>query len=126
MLLKKSDVAEKEGEKNEGAQGKDQSSNKAKELIGEAPYPKHFKTVQVAPDASRLGDHIDIVDSPLLRELKKNNIKIHLLQAIKDIPELNELIKSLFIKPHGRKMKFPSTIQVGTKLIDILSGRLLP
>lgn len=76
---------------------------------------------QKAPNSSRL-DHTNLIDSSLLWELKKINIEISLLQAIKDIPKINQLIKSLYVKTPG----FPPTIQLGTKLTDVLLGRLLP
>lgn len=48
------------------------------------------------------------------------------MEAIKDIPKINQLIKSLYVKTPRRKRKFSPTIHVGTKLTDVLSGRLLP
>lgn len=89
------------------------------------PYPKRFKKDQEALDNSK-DDHDDIINSQLLKELKKINIEIPLLQAIKDIPKTNNMIKTLSIKTLGRKKRMPPIIQVGAKITDVLDERSLP
>ncbi|KAH9319992.1 hypothetical protein KI387_021761, partial [Taxus chinensis] len=56
--------------------------------------------------------------------LRKLNIEIPLLQAIKNIPKLNKLIKMLCLKILGRKKQYPKTIKVDGKLVDLLAGKL--
>ncbi|KAH9320498.1 hypothetical protein KI387_015137, partial [Taxus chinensis] len=77
------------------------------------PFPERFK------------EAIEIKESELVQELRKLNIEIPLLQAIKDIPELNKLIKILCLKNLGRKKQYPKTIKVDGKLVDLLVGKLL-
>ena len=48
----------------------------------------------------------------ILNELKNICVKISLLQAIKDIPIYNKVIKELYIKSPGKKQKDPITIHV--------------
>ncbi|KAH9296646.1 hypothetical protein KI387_044226 [Taxus chinensis] len=79
----------------------------------ETPFPERFK------------EDIEIKESELVQELRKLNIEIPLLQAIKDIPELNKLIKILCMKNPGRKKQYPKTIKVDGKLADLLAGKLL-
>jgi len=64
------------------------------------------------------------VESELLQEIKQLNIEIPLLQAIKDVPELNQFIKQYCIKMQGRKKNFPPTIQVEGKVVDLLEGEI--
>jgi len=62
----------------------------------------------------------------LFKELKKLNISIPILQAIKEVPELNKRVKELCIRKGGRRKKdYPNTIQVDGKEADLLFGKLL-
>jgi hypothetical protein len=52
-------------------------------------------------------------------------IHIPLLQAIKDVPNLNRFIKDDCIKRPGRKRKDSPTINVLGKLDDLILGNLI-
>jgi hypothetical protein len=59
--------------------------------------------------------HRDIED-----ELRNVCIKIPLLQAIKDIPIYEKIIRDLFIKKPGRKKKEPPLVQVVGQLFEFI------
>lgn len=64
-------------------------------------------------------------ESELLKELKQLNIVVKVLLAIKDVPELNRLVKEMCLKKVGRKKRaFPKTIQIDGKVADLLSEKL--
>ena len=58
-----------------------------------------------------------------MNELKNIYIKIPLLQAIKDIPIYNKVIKELCIKRPGNKQKEPLTIHVIGEIFECLTNQ---
>lgn len=52
-------------------------------------------------------------------------MNIPLLQAIKEIPIYNSLIKKSCIKKPGRRKKYPPTMNVIEKLVDLILARVL-
>jgi hypothetical protein len=56
-----------------------------------------------------------------LNELKNICVNIPLLQAIKDIPIYNKVVKELCIKKLGRKQKDPPTIHLIGELYEYIS-----
>lgn len=75
---------------------------------------------------NRLEIHPLDLESKLLKELRKFNISVPILQAIKEVYELNKMVKELCIRKGGRRKKFyPKTIQVDGKLVDLLLGKLV-
>ena len=61
-------------------------------------------------------------ETELLGELKNLCVKIPLLQAIKDVPIYNKLIKEKLSKHCGRRKKDSSTINVIVQLFDLMLG----
>ena len=61
-------------------------------------------------------------ETELLGELKNLCVKIPRLQAIKDVPIYNTLIKEKFFKHPGRKNKDTPTINVIGQLSDLILG----
>ena len=55
-----------------------------------------------------------------MNKLKNIYVKIPLLQAIKDIPIYNKLIKELCIKRPGKKQKDPPTINVIGQMFECM------
>ena len=58
----------------------------------------------------------------LLGELKHLCVKISLLQAIKDVPIYNRLIKEKFFRHPGRRKRYGPTIVVIGQLSDLMLG----
>lgn len=52
------------------------------------------------------------------------NIKIPLIQAIKDISIYTKIVRDLCLKKSGKKRKDPQTIHVLGNLVDIMSGNI--
>jgi hypothetical protein len=77
------------------------------------PYPKIL-----AIEKPTIRPEFDI-----LNELKNICVKIPLLQAIKDIPIYNKVIKELFIKKPGRKQKDPPTVHFIGELSEYISEK---
>lgn len=59
----------------------------------------------------------------ILDELKNVYVKIPLFQAIKKIPIYAKTIKKLCIRKTGKKIKYPTTIQVIGKLASLMSTK---
>ena len=59
----------------------------------------------------------------ILDELKNSYVKIPLLQEIKDIPIYEKTIKELCIKKNGRRKRDPPTIQVISRLVNLMSTK---
>ena len=73
-------------------------------------------------------DHQESEPNPeedeLLGELKQLCVKIPLLQAIKDVPIYNKLVKEKCFKHPGRRKKYASTINVIGQLSDLMLGQV--
>jgi len=61
-------------------------------------------------------------ETELLGELKNLCVKIPLLQAIKDVPIYNKLIKDKCFKHLGRQRRYTPTINVIGQLFDLMLG----
>ena len=57
-------------------------------------------------------------------KLRNLCVKIHVLQALGDIPILAKIIMDLCIKKPGRKRKQPSKIQVGGQISTLITNHL--
>ncbi|KAH9287556.1 hypothetical protein KI387_031673, partial [Taxus chinensis] len=99
MVVPKKDVKEKD---------KEPDSNST-----ETPFLERFK------------ESIKTKESELVQEIRKFKIEIPLLQEIKAILELNELIDMLCLKRPGKKNQYPGIIKVDGKFADLLTGKLL-
>lgn len=66
---------------------------------------------------------IILLDYNMMDELRSVCIKIHLLQAIKEIPFFAKTIKELTTQRSGRKRKDIKRIQPVGKIVDIRMGR---
>eukprot|EP00253_Pinus_taeda_P015639 PITA_15639 len=64
-------------------------------------------------------------EDELLGELKQLCVKIPLLQAIKDVPIYNKLIKEKCFRHPGRRKKDASTINVIGQLSDLMLGQVI-
>jgi hypothetical protein len=56
----------------------------------------------------------------IINELRNIYVKIPLLQAIKDIPICNKVIKELCIKKTGRKKKYPPIVHLIGELSEYI------
>lgn len=82
--------------------------------------------IEVIPYPKRLIKKAQETKSELLQEIRKLNIFILVLQAVKQVPELNKLVKELCIQKGGRRKKvYPKTIKVDGKVADLLAGNLV-
>lgn len=71
-------------------------------------------------------DEVHRVESKLLTKIKKLNISILVLKSIREVLEINKIVKDLCILKGGIKKKiFPTTILMYGKLIDLLSRKLV-
>ena len=83
--------------------------------VNPPPFPKRLiHPIQHTPE-----------ETELLGELKNLCVKILLLQAIKDVPIYNKLIKEKCLKHPGRPKKDTPTINVIGKLSDLMFGRVI-
>eukprot|EP00253_Pinus_taeda_P021375 PITA_21375 len=79
------------------------------------PFPERL-TVTTQPN---------LEEDELLGELKQLCVKIPLLQAIKDVPIYNKLIKEKCFRHPGRRKKNASTIIVIGQLSDLMLGQVI-
>ena len=64
-------------------------------------------------------------ETELLRDLENLCVKIPLLQAIKDVPIYNRLIKEKCFKKPGRRKRDTPTINVVGQLSDLILGKVI-
>ena len=79
------------------------------------PFPERL-TVTTQPNPEEI---------ELLGELKQLCVKIPLLQAIKDVPIYNKLIKEKFFRHPGRRRRDALTINVIGQLSDLMLGQVI-
>eukprot|EP00253_Pinus_taeda_P032953 PITA_32953 len=79
------------------------------------PFPERL-TVTTQPNPE---------ETELLGELKQLCVKIPLLQAIKDVPIYNKLIKEKCFRHPGRRKRDTSTINVIGQLFDLMLGQVI-
>ena len=77
-----------------------------------SPYLKHLAIAKSKPQP----------EFDLIGELKNLNVKIPLLQAIRDIPIYTKAIKDVCVKKPGRKPKDPPNVYVMGRLSKLLQG----
>ncbi|XP_059068524.1 uncharacterized protein LOC131859030 [Cryptomeria japonica] len=82
----------------------------------EPPFPDRLlsKPIQKEPTQTEFD---------LINELYNVNIKIPLLQAIKDIPVYNKIVRELCTR-RKKKKEDPKTVQVIGQLVDLMLGNL--
>jgi hypothetical protein len=77
------------------------------------------------PEKLAIEKLIFLPEFDLEAELQNVCVKIHLLQAIKDIPIYAKNFMDLCIKKPGRKRKDPPTIHVAGQLVELMYGKPL-
>ena len=94
---------------------KDEEDKQESEPKAIPPFPERLTaTTQPNPE-----------EDELLGELKQLCVKIPLLQAIKDVPIYNKLVKEKCFKHLGRRKKDASTINVIAQLSDLMLGQVI-
>eukprot|EP00253_Pinus_taeda_P025515 PITA_25515 len=83
------------------------------------------KSIPPFPERLTVTTQPNLEETELLGELKQLCVKIPLLQAIKDVPIYNKLIKEKCFRHPGRRKRDAPTINVIRQLSDLMLGQVI-